>query len=199
MPESPEEGFSQRCNLTISTTGIQVSGIDLRVTPHHNLSPPVHTLGPGESRGQIPGDPPNSYWFFFFEVTVQLPYDDWDPNDWEPFQSSIRTGTVTILARNRYIEASLDAVFLDDSPGLAFRDTLSSGYYFWVDAPDYPMVATVEVNGREFTGPVESLHLQRLMFFELRNKKNPWKSCSGFLGLTLDVNSSGDWNWTVTR
>jgi hypothetical protein len=69
-----------------------------------------------------------------------------------------------------------------------FIDTSSSGFYFWIDAPDIPMFPVYKLpDGTTFTADVVEVHVTYNFLFRLRNKKNPLKSCVGQLSLKLDV------------
>jgi len=80
-------------------------------------------------------------------------------------------------------------------PGYA-RDTTHSPFYYWTDAPDYPW--NVLPDGSTSSAPVTSGKIQYQFDFELRNKRDPRKSCRASLILELDIDQGvGLWNYPI--
>ncbi len=52
----------------------------------------------------------DGFWWFLFEIQVQLPNDDIDPTDWAPHQTITRAGRLTLS----YDDGTLDYVDIGD-------------------------------------------------------------------------------------
>ncbi len=188
----------KRCNLTTATSGDQLSRVNIHQGQHHALSPNTTVLGPGQSRGFDDDGTTNTFWFFLFEVQVVLPGDDLDPSDWEAFQSAVAIGTAVFTAGGQRYRAPIRLDRPDDSPNSQLTDTTWNGFYFWIDAPDAPHNLFVTLpDGTTLRGPVQSLHVEFSFLFQLRNKRNPLKTCVGTLGLQVDVSDGVHANWRV--
>ena len=183
--DSGGDSAPQQCRLRVNLSGPKHANISI-LSSHHDHD--VSQLGAGTSTGSD-----GSFWFFLFEIQVQLPSDDQDPADWVPSQYEIKTGSDTILVNGQHIPLPYNLQG-DDSPNANAVDASQAGFIYWLDAPDVAMTDTDVTAG---SGPVVAANVNRIFNFSLKNIKDPSRSCNGFLGLRFTLNEGGKPHWST--
>jgi RHS repeat-associated protein len=158
-----------------------------RVTPNTELighySPGNHrgnttTIGPGENVEQ------DGFMWYLFEISVKLPRDDQDPNDWMVNQILLRTGTVTIIYDGGPHDIDKSLLNNPDKIKEKFMDTTHSGFFYWEDAPDMQKIDRDPYGARR---NVVSGFIVFTIVLNLVNKKDTRRSCWATLTLSLSI------------
>jgi RHS repeat-associated protein len=161
-----------------------------RITPNTELighySPGNHrgnttTIGPGANVEQ------DGFMWYLFEVSVKLPRDDQDPNDWMVNQLLLRTGYVTIIYDGGPHDIDKSLLNNPDKIKEKFMDTTHNGFFYWEDAPDMQKIDR-DPNGVRRN--VVSGFIVFTIALNLLNKKDSRRSCWATLTLKLSITDS---------
>lgn len=146
----------------------------------------VTRTGPAENEEE------DGFWGYVYEFYVKLPDDDKNPDHWAPSREVDKSGTVTILYDGKPFFVKKEQIG-PDGPTIHAQDWTHSGFLYVVDTPDIQKVA------RDPKGNLQKVISGDIVIafsFNVKNTRNPRRSCAASLILVLSI-TDGNPVWSV--